>query len=473
MTTDIDRLEQPDGYDFSAITNALPPADLNAEAELIGVVLLDPDAYERIREVITASDFYDTAHQRIFRAIEQVASHGEPPNLPLVINHLDSINKLNAIGGTVKLASMVEPIVSSVNADILAKLVKEKSLRRGVIGQALAIAERAQTPTLPIDHTLEQAVKTVKDLQAETGSGIERQRNKIKRLVDRVKGILTSPWESYIKEDLLLQLARETNRPVNHLQTLYHKSLIPHTCGRLMSIRELRDKVGNRCDEWIAHGWYAAGSTTLFHAPGGTGKTTFLLDQIKELIQGKEWQGFPASGKRRVLFVQTDEPENRFLKSLSDRGYDDDEPNFRTITTFAVDHIPMLVAQCQEFKPDLIVIDSLTSASKFSTVSENDSVYARPLLELAELSNQMGCHTIVIHHTGRATGEARGTTALVNAVSQVIKLDHDPHSYDPNDLIIQSTKSRDRAPIKYRLHRDADTLRWELLDEIIADEAPD
>ncbi|MEM8716363.1 MAG: DnaB-like helicase N-terminal domain-containing protein [Cyanobacteria bacterium P01_G01_bin.4] len=105
------------------VSDRLPPQNIEAETEILGGILMDPDAIARVAENLKPEAFYLTAHQEIYRAAMLLAAQGRPTDLTSVSAWLDDHELLDRIGGTGTLRQLVEQTPSSINIDQYAKLV--------------------------------------------------------------------------------------------------------------------------------------------------------------------------------------------------------------------------------------------------------------------------------------------------------------------------------------------------------------
>jgi replicative DNA helicase len=113
----------------------LPPQNIEAEESILGGILLDPNAYGRISDVLCAAHFYIEAHQLIFDAMNFLKSQCQPTDLISVAARLSDTDTLSKIGGQAKLVQLVDRTVSAVNIDRYAALVIDKWCRRNLIGK--------------------------------------------------------------------------------------------------------------------------------------------------------------------------------------------------------------------------------------------------------------------------------------------------------------------------------------------------
>ena len=176
------------------IINNLPPANIEAEEAILGGILLDPEAMGRVAELMVKDAFYVLAHQEIYNAALVLHSKGKPTDLMSVSTYLSDRNLLEKIGGTTKLAQLLNRTVSAVNIDRYANLVMEKYIRRELISSGHEIVdlgydnakelevvldeseqkifrltqERPQDGLIPISETLVNTFNTIEELHQET-----------------------------------------------------------------------------------------------------------------------------------------------------------------------------------------------------------------------------------------------------------------------------------------------------------------
>lgn len=133
----------------------------------------------------------------------------------------------------------------------------------------------------------------------------------------------------------------------------------------------------------------------------------------------------------------------------------------RFITRWTSDHIASLRQEIEKHQPEIILIDSLTSINRNSFYSENDTEYARPVLELRDLAQEFGCLIYLIHHSN-SEGGSRGTKAIAASVSHVLSLTRPSEGSDSTSpkRILCIEKSRSRAPEKYELEFNTETGGW-------------
>jgi replicative DNA helicase len=138
-------------------TYKVPPQNLEAEQSVLGSVLLENTAINRVMEVLSADDFYHEAHRKIFNVLVQLTEKNDPVDLITLSNALKGKNLLDSVGGTAYLASLVDNVPSAANAANYAKIVKEKAILRGLISSATEIIDHCYEANTDVDTILDTA----------------------------------------------------------------------------------------------------------------------------------------------------------------------------------------------------------------------------------------------------------------------------------------------------------------------------
>ena len=177
-----------------AEVNNLPPASIEAEEAILGGILFDPEAITRVGEMVVKEAFYVKAHQEIYQAALSLNLKGKPTDFISVSTYLSDRDLLEQVGGTTKLAQLLNRTVSAVNVDRYANLIMEKYVRRELITSGHEIVdlgydntselevvldaaeqkifrlsqERPQEGLVPIAETLVNTFNTIEELHQET-----------------------------------------------------------------------------------------------------------------------------------------------------------------------------------------------------------------------------------------------------------------------------------------------------------------
>lgn len=118
----------------------VPPQNLDAEASLLGSLLIDNDAFVKISDAIAADDFYDSRHKIIYGAMRALYDKHKPVDILTLSEQLKTTNDLDSIGGAGYLTELTNFVPTAANAENYAEIVSEKSTRRGLIKASQDIA---------------------------------------------------------------------------------------------------------------------------------------------------------------------------------------------------------------------------------------------------------------------------------------------------------------------------------------------
>lgn len=457
--------------DFSAAPTLLPQ-NVDAEESLLGAILLDPEAISRVCDKLSPDAFYITAHSLIYKAALAIHQQGDRPDLIQVATYLRDQKWLTKVGGQHRLAELVSSSVSSLNIDRYADLIIDKHIRRQLIEAGNEIVRFGYESFRKLPEIFTEAKERIANLiDSPLLSKEDPDQLAYNKLCLEIQQIELGCVDPGMKLFKLQKLAQQYGRSTKQLEAIYFMSLLKEENESLLTWKELSDRYGDQVREWLLHGFLPKGVVIALHAKGGVGKTRLTYDMLHTLLTGGSWNGFPTTGPRRAIVIQTDESAGDMLDALRKRGFDESLDNIRYKTRWTFEHIPQLRKEIEEFKPEVIVMDSITSMSRHSLFSENDVQYARPILKLKDLAQMFGCSIILIHHSSKA-GEARGTSAIFNSVSEVWKLERDPGDRltDSTKRLLTIEKSRSRRPTTYKLDFEPDQGSWLLLGEAGVDE---
>jgi replicative DNA helicase len=125
----------------------VPPHSVEAEQSLLGGLLLDNQAFDRIADLVTADDFYRDDHRRIFRHLSKLIEHAKPADVVTIAESIEASEDKDRTGGPAYLGSLAQNTPSALNIRRYAELVRERSVQRRLIQVATEIAESALAPS--------------------------------------------------------------------------------------------------------------------------------------------------------------------------------------------------------------------------------------------------------------------------------------------------------------------------------------
>ena len=141
----------------SELLRKVPPHNLEAEQAVLGGVFLRNEIFHQLVDLITDEDFYSPAHRTIYSAFQELYRQGQPIDLVTVAEYLSIHGQLDAVGGTVYLASLADAVASGANAIFHAGIVRDKSLRRRLIQTAAEVLTSCFDSAEDTEHLLDEA----------------------------------------------------------------------------------------------------------------------------------------------------------------------------------------------------------------------------------------------------------------------------------------------------------------------------
>jgi replicative DNA helicase len=195
----------------------LPPQNLEAEQCVLGSILLQTEAMDKVVETLAAEDFYRPEHRLIFAAMLHLFGKNEPRDLVTVTNVLKNENNLDKMGGPAYLAALTDIVPMASNIVYYAKIVREKSILRRLISTSTEIASRCYEEQDDIDKLLDETEQNIFDIaQAKSSQSvfpistvINSAFNEVKKLSERKEMITGVPtgFEDFDRKTAGLQPA--------------------------------------------------------------------------------------------------------------------------------------------------------------------------------------------------------------------------------------------------------------------------
>ncbi|MCH7498076.1 MAG: replicative DNA helicase [Candidatus Marinimicrobia bacterium] len=180
----------------------LPPQNLEAEQAVLGAILLDPKALDRVIPFLPPKSFYKEAHNHIYDAMLGLQTQGDPVDTLTLSNHLSKLGTLDQVGGAYYLTGLAEGMPSAANVEHYADIVREKYVLREIIGAGNALIADAYQGESEPNELLDDAEHRLFDLQRRASGvksvGIEPIMHKTMTRLDqqhhdRKKGYLGIP----------------------------------------------------------------------------------------------------------------------------------------------------------------------------------------------------------------------------------------------------------------------------------------
>src|SRR3990167_7883601 len=109
-------------------TAKVPPQNLEAEASLLGAILIDADAIVKIADTIEPEDFYEERHRRIYESMKTLYEKHSPIDVLTLSDHLKSTGHIDSVGGAAYLTELTNFVPTAAHAEQYASIVAQKAL---------------------------------------------------------------------------------------------------------------------------------------------------------------------------------------------------------------------------------------------------------------------------------------------------------------------------------------------------------
>ena len=180
-----------------SLETRLPPQNIQAELSVLGGLMIEPDSWHEIADILTAEDFYKPNHRTIFTAIRDLGKKGQPVDMLTVSNFLLSNKQMDEIGGPAYLAELLEQTPTTVNIKSHANIIKEKSVLRNMISTGQKFVDRAY------DHEFENITGFLNEYESavfkaadmSTGSDVVGSSDLVKASLEKLEELFARKGE--------------------------------------------------------------------------------------------------------------------------------------------------------------------------------------------------------------------------------------------------------------------------------------
>mgnify|MGYP000913903304 FL=1 len=140
------RQQQQPQIDPAIAALRIPPHSVEAEQSVLGGLLLDNTAYDKISDLVSESDFYRDEHRRIFRAIQRMLERAKPVDVVTVAEAIDAAGETEHTGGLAYLGELAQNTPSAANIRRYGEIVRERAILRQLVTAGDEIASSALNP---------------------------------------------------------------------------------------------------------------------------------------------------------------------------------------------------------------------------------------------------------------------------------------------------------------------------------------
>ena len=176
-------------YDSRHLPDRVPPHNLEAEQSVLGSMLLDREAIDKVIDALEDVDFYHENHRYLFNAIKGLFEKGSPVDLITVTELLRNNGKLESVGGASYISQLANTVPTPANAAYYARIVRDKSAMRALVKAGMDITGIGFSEELSVEESMDKAeaavlslarkqrvgdVKELKDVMETTYQNIEK-----------------------------------------------------------------------------------------------------------------------------------------------------------------------------------------------------------------------------------------------------------------------------------------------------------
>ena len=140
-----------------SINKSIPPQSTDAEASLLGAILIDSDAIVKIADAVSFDDFYDEKHRRIFEAILILYESHNPVDVLTLSNKLTEMGFIEFVGGASYITELTNYVPTASHVIQYADIVAQKALRRRLIKASQEIVGLGFDETIGLQGLIENA----------------------------------------------------------------------------------------------------------------------------------------------------------------------------------------------------------------------------------------------------------------------------------------------------------------------------
>ena len=175
----------------------IPPHSIEGESSVLGGLLLDNSAWDRVADLLSDQDFYRREHQLIYAAAEALINASKPADIITVYEYLQNLGKADEVGGLSYLNALAQYVPSAANIRRYAEIVRERSILRKLVKASDEIATDAFSPQGKAVATIldeaEQKIFNIGEQGSRMQQGFQSMDTLVVQLLDRVTEMADNP----------------------------------------------------------------------------------------------------------------------------------------------------------------------------------------------------------------------------------------------------------------------------------------
>lgn len=197
MSAVLSAVDDDFGQDRQVAQLRIPPHSIEAESSVLGGLLLDNGAWDRVGDLLAERDFYRYEHRMVFTAIGVLINASKPADVITVFEQLQNQGKAEEVGGLAYLNSLAQYVPSAGNIRRYAEIVRERSVLRKLVSASDEISTNAFNPKgRPVAAILDEAEQKIFNIGEEGArnkQGFQAMDTLVVDLLDRVQEMADNP----------------------------------------------------------------------------------------------------------------------------------------------------------------------------------------------------------------------------------------------------------------------------------------
>ncbi len=185
------------GQDHQVAQLRIPPHSVEAESSVLGGLLLDNGAWDRVSDLLHEADFYRFEHRLIFGAVGTLINASRPADVITVFEQLTGQGRAEEVGGLAYLNALAQYVPSAGNIRRYAEIVRERAILRKLVSVSDEIATNAFNPkgraVAAILDDAEQKIFNIGEEGARNRQGFQAMDALVVALLDRVTEMSENP----------------------------------------------------------------------------------------------------------------------------------------------------------------------------------------------------------------------------------------------------------------------------------------
>ena len=162
----------------------VPPHSVEAEQSVLGGLLMENSAWDRVADVLAGEDFYRNDHRLIFKHIIKLLEHAKPADAITVAESLENAGELQNVGGLPYIGALVQNTPSAANIRRYAEIIRERSVMRQLVTVGTDITESAFNPMgRNARQLLDEAEAKVFKIAEASSKGQEGYKEKVREYI--------------------------------------------------------------------------------------------------------------------------------------------------------------------------------------------------------------------------------------------------------------------------------------------------